>query len=189
MTNKTKPDIAPAHTVLRDSLTEIDDAEVALALATTEAEAAIAKAELMLGHWYEGARESAKCTFDHIPPQYANWHFYRCGVRGVPDAEQEAAWLREWGYRPAPTCVRIIGAFQKDGENGLYVMAPPEVLARLREYRKGLRVKRERARRGLLSESIDRLNNTLGRDRAYVRDADTGQRVDPGSVYDEIRRP
>lgn len=155
-----------------------------------EEAALIAKAEKAMREWEAGARESAVAIWDGIPPQYAHWVFYRCGLKSSNVAQGRASRYCGIGYKLAPASVRIVGgAFLEDGEsNGLYIMAPPQVYEKIEAMRVKLRLAKRANRRAILGNGLEEINRLARSVRASVIDRTTGKEVDPGEVFDAMAR-
>lgn len=154
-----------------------------------EIAASFAAASSYIEAYEAGARDSA-ILWVNVPPRYANWHFFRCGVKSSARAQTLAAANRLMGYLPAAPGVRPHGAFGTDGNEGLYQMCPPEVFERIQAFKRALNAKRQARRRGVLGEQLDEMRHELRRrgKKPEVRlvDESTGREVDPGEAFDEM---
>jgi hypothetical protein len=63
----------------------------------------------------------------NIPQGFENWHIVRCGDRDTAAAMAMAQRLERMGYKRAPRGIMCRGFEEYDGQDGIYVWAPPEV--------------------------------------------------------------
>ena len=98
-------------------------------------------------------------TWHNIPDGFRGWAFVRCGMKGSPRAEAQAAHMRRMGYSDAPPGVRCAG-FETDGAGGLYLCIPSQARRILRE--RTAQAKRQITSQAAFQTHLASISNTTG---------------------------
>jgi len=129
---------------------------------------AAAKAHLEAASMLEMINEDIRTgEYSGVPHELvaANYHFVRVGLRGSPNTERKARYLRERGYVDAPKGVRAVGSgYVKDGDHALIMCARPEAHRRLQaEKLMKAKARGGRLQKSRLREIEDQLRSSLPR--------------------------